>query len=44
LVFSQLGRIPRVGERVTVAGEIGLEVARMQGRRIATVRIVPPVT
>ncbi len=44
LVFSQLGRIPRVGERVIVAGEIGLEVARMQGRRIATVRIVPPVT
>ncbi|MFN7966438.1 MAG: hemolysin family protein [Acidobacteriota bacterium] len=42
LVFSQLGRIPRVGERVTVAGEIALEVARMQGRRIATVRIVPP--
>ncbi len=42
LVFSQLGRIPRVGERVIVAGEIALEVARMQGRRIATVRIVPP--
>jgi CBS domain containing-hemolysin-like protein len=42
LVFSHLGRIPRIGERVLVGDQIGLEVFRMQGRRIATVRIIPP--
>lgn len=42
LVFSQFGRLPRVGERVVVGEAVVLEVARMQGRRIATVRVVAP--
>jgi CBS domain containing-hemolysin-like protein len=39
LVFSRMGRVPRVGDRVTVAPGIDLEVVRMIGRRIATVRV-----
>ncbi len=39
LVFSKLGRIPRVGERIAIAPGIDLEVVRMIGRRIATVRM-----
>ncbi|MCU0222681.1 MAG: hemolysin family protein [Acidobacteria bacterium] len=39
LVFSRMGRVPRVGDRVTAAPGIDLEVVRMIGRRIATVRV-----
>ncbi len=38
-VFGQLGRLPRVGDRVT-AGNRLLEVAEMEGRRVASIRIV----
>jgi CBS domain containing-hemolysin-like protein len=38
LVLSELGRIPRVGERVQV-GPLILEVVRMDGRRIDAVRV-----
>jgi CBS domain containing-hemolysin-like protein len=41
MVFSQLGRVPRVGERVTLRSGAVLEVTRMHGRRIATVRVQP---
>lgn len=39
LVFSRLGRIPRVGERVEVAPGIEIEIVDMRSRRIARVRI-----
>lgn len=39
LVFSHLGRVPRVGESVVVARGVEMEVLRMLGRRIAAVRI-----
>ena len=39
LVFSRMGRVPRVGDRITVAPGVELEVVRMIGRRIATVRM-----
>jgi len=39
LVFSRLGRIPRVGERVHVPPGLEMEVLRMIGRRIATLRV-----
>lgn len=39
LVFSHLGRVPRVGESVSVAPGVEMEVLRMLGRRIAAVRI-----
>jgi CBS domain containing-hemolysin-like protein len=38
LVFSQLGRIPRVGETVSVSDDVVIEVVAMRGRRIARVR------
>lgn len=39
-VFGQLGRLPRVGDRVpTSAGH--LEVVAMDGRRVAAVRVLP---
>lgn len=38
LVFARLGRIPRPGDRVTAAG-LEFEVAGMDGRRIASVRV-----
>ncbi len=38
LVFSHLGRVPRVGDRVEIAGLV-LEVNEMDGRRIALVRV-----
>jgi CBS domain containing-hemolysin-like protein len=37
-VFARLGRIPRVGDRVTFSGG-DLEVIAMDGRRVAAVRI-----
>ena len=38
-VFGQLGRLPRPGDRAT-AGKHTLEVVEMDGRRVASVRIV----
>jgi CBS domain containing-hemolysin-like protein len=39
-VFGELGRLPRVGDRVTV-GSLILEVAAMEGRRVERLRILP---
>jgi CBS domain containing-hemolysin-like protein len=39
-VFGELGRLPRVGDRV-VAGDHMLEVAEMEGRRIRSLRLLP---
>jgi CBS domain containing-hemolysin-like protein len=38
-IFGQLGRLPRVGDRVTV-GPTTFEVAEMQGRRVKSVRLL----
>jgi CBS domain containing-hemolysin-like protein len=38
-VFGQLGRLPRVGDRVTVDA-VGLEVAAMEGRRVKSIRLL----
>jgi CBS domain containing-hemolysin-like protein len=38
-VFGELGRLPRPGDRVT-AGEVVLEVAGMDGRRVDQLRII----
>jgi CBS domain containing-hemolysin-like protein len=38
-VFGQLGRLPRPGDRTT-AGKHTLEVVEMDGRRVASVRVV----
>jgi magnesium and cobalt exporter, CNNM family len=40
-VFGQLGRLPRVGDRVVV-GPFTLEVVEMEGRRVKTVRLHSP--
>ena len=40
LVFDQLGRIPEVGDQVTV-GTLSVMVERMNGRRIVQMRAVP---
>jgi CBS domain containing-hemolysin-like protein len=37
-IFGQLGRLPRVGDRVTV-GPFTFEVIEMDGRRVKTVRL-----
>jgi CBS domain containing-hemolysin-like protein len=37
-IFGQLGRLPRVGDRVTV-GPFTFEVVEMDGRRVKTVRL-----
>jgi CBS domain containing-hemolysin-like protein len=37
-IFGQLGRLPRVGDRVTV-GPLTFEVIEMDGRRVKTVRL-----
>jgi len=39
-IFGQLGRLPRVGDRVT-AGKRVLEVAAMEARRIRSVLVLP---
>jgi CBS domain containing-hemolysin-like protein len=41
-VFGQLGRLPRVGDRVA-AGAHGLEVAEMDGRRVKSLRLHAPL-
>ena len=38
-VFARLGRLPRVGDRVRIAGA-GLEVVAMDGRRVAALRVL----
>jgi putative hemolysin len=38
-VFGQLGRLPQVGDRVSVAG-VRLEVLEMAGRRVGKLRMV----
>ncbi|HEY9014180.1 MAG TPA: hemolysin family protein [Gemmatimonadales bacterium] len=37
-IFGQLGRLPRIGDRVTV-GPYTLEVIEMEGRRVKTIRL-----
>ena len=37
-VFGELGRLPKVGDRVVVDGRV-LEVAEMEGRRVSAVRL-----
>ncbi len=37
-IFGQLGRLPKVGDRVTV-GPLGFEVVEMEGRRVKTIRL-----
>jgi CBS domain containing-hemolysin-like protein len=39
-VFGNLGRLPKVGDRVSV-GPLVLEVAEMEGRRVAALRLLP---
>jgi magnesium and cobalt exporter, CNNM family len=41
VVFGQLGRLPKVGDRVEIAGAT-LEVVEMDGRRVGRVRITKP--
>jgi CBS domain containing-hemolysin-like protein len=40
-VFGQLGRLPRVGDRVP-AGKHALEVVEMEGRRVKALRLHSP--
>jgi CBS domain containing-hemolysin-like protein len=40
-IFGQLGRLPRVGDRVA-AGRHLFEVAEMEGRRVKSVKLVSP--
>ena len=40
-LFGQLGRLPRVGDRVTVGDQV-FEIAEMDGRRVRSVRLVAP--
>ena len=40
-IFGELGRLPRVGDRVTVEG-YGFEVVEMEGRRVRKVRVWAP--
>lgn len=41
LLFGQLGRLPRPGDRVTVADR-EFEIAEMEGRRVKRVRVLTP--
>jgi CBS domain containing-hemolysin-like protein len=41
-IFGQLGRLPRVGDRVP-GGTVTFEVAEMEGRRVKGVKLVPPI-
>lgn len=40
LLFGQLGRLPKPGDRVTVA-PLTFEIAEMDGRRVKSVRLLP---
>lgn len=40
-IFGQLGRLPKVGDRVS-AGPLGFEVVEMEGRRVKTIRLHQP--
>jgi putative hemolysin len=42
LVFSRLGRRPRVGDEVDLGGGYSARVERLDGLRIARVRLLPP--
>jgi CBS domain containing-hemolysin-like protein len=37
-LFGMLGRLPRVGDRITI-GKQQFEIIAMEGRRVATVRV-----
>jgi CBS domain containing-hemolysin-like protein len=39
LLFGTLGRLPKVGDRITVAGTV-FEIVAMAGRRVGTVRLL----
>ena len=38
-IFGQLGRLPKVGDRLT-AGSHELEVCEMEGRRVKAIKVV----
>jgi Mg2+/Co2+ transporter CorC len=42
LVFSQVGRRPQVGDEVDIGGNWRARVERLDGLRIARVRLLPP--
>jgi CBS domain containing-hemolysin-like protein len=42
LVFSRLGRRPRVGDEVDIGGNYKARVERLDGLRVARVRLLPP--
>jgi CBS domain containing-hemolysin-like protein len=39
LLFGKLGRLPKVGDRISVAGAV-FEIVTMEGRRVGTVRLL----
>ncbi|MEO8200892.1 MAG: hemolysin family protein [Gemmatimonadota bacterium] len=41
-IFGELGRLPRIGDRVTIQ-DYTLEVTEMEGRRVRKVRVLAPV-
>ena len=43
LIFSQLGRIPRLGESVKTVDDITLMVTKMRGRQILKVKMIFPI-
>ncbi|TMB89424.1 MAG: hypothetical protein E6J45_10165 [Chloroflexi bacterium] len=42
LVFSRLGRRPRVGDEVEIGSNYKARVERLDGLRVARVRLLPP--
>jgi len=42
-VFGRLGRLPRLGDRVSVNGGM-LMVLQMDGRRVSKLQLIPPPT
>ena len=44
LVFSRLGRRPRVGDEVDIGSSYRARVERLDGLRVARVRLLPPRT
>ena len=44
LVFSRLGRRPRVGDEVDIDGNYRARVERLDGLRVARVRLLPPTS